>query len=167
LEPRPERPPGPLTVHDLAPLPEEDQAVAALLSLDRVWRSVPCDRPSLVVLDEAHRVLSGEAGQHVSRLMATAAERRLGLTLVTHDVAAILQPAVRDTALGVGLTVLLRQTPAAVELLAEAYRLTPAEQSWLLRAPADEGLLIAQDRRLAFRAVASDEEELLITGGTR
>jgi hypothetical protein len=29
----------------------------------------------------------------------------------------------------------------------------------------DEGLLIAEGRRLAFRAVASDEEERLITGG--
>jgi hypothetical protein len=157
---------GPLSVHDLTGLPPEDQPAGALLSLDRVWRSMSREHSSLVVLDEADQVLTGKAGLFVSRLMATAAEGGLGLTLATGEVAAALSAPVRDAVLGAGLTVLLRQTPAVLEPLAEAYRLTPAEQSWLLRAPADEGLLIAQDRRLAFRAIASDEEEQLITGGT-
>ncbi len=151
---------GPLSVHDPARLPAEDQPAATFLSLDRVWRSVSRGHAALVVLDEAHQTLTGKPGQLVARLMATGAERRLGLTLATDAVAAVLRSPVRDAVLGSGLTVL------AAELLAEAYGLTPAEQSWLLRASADEGLLIAQDRRIAFRAIASDEEEQLITGGT-
>jgi len=158
---------GPLSVHDLAGLPPDDQPVAALLSLDRLWRSESGERQSLVVLDNADSLLTGRAGQVVSRLMAIGPELRLGLTLATDDAGAVLQTPVRDAALKAGLTVLLRQSPAATDLLAEAYRLTPSEQSWLLRASADGGLLIAQGRRLAFRAIASDEEEQLITGGTR
>jgi len=158
---------GPLSVHDLARLPEEDRPLGALLSLDRVWRSGSHGRPSLVGLDEAHRVLAGVASQSVSRLMATARERHVGLTLATDDISAFLRPGVREFALGAGLTVLLRQSSEDVERVAEAYRLTPAEQSWLLRASRDEGLLITADRRFAFRAIASDEEERLITGGNR
>jgi hypothetical protein len=165
LELRQAPPLGPLSVHDLARLPEEDRPVGALLSLDRVWRSGSHGRPSLVGLDEAHRALSGIASQNVSRLMTTARERQVGLTLATDDISKLLQPSVREVALGAGLTVLLRQTPEDVERVAAAYRLTPAEQSWLLRASRDEGLLITADRRFAFRAIASDEEERLITGG--
>jgi hypothetical protein len=158
---------GPASVHDLTCLPEQDQPAAGLLSLDQVWRSLPRERSSLVVLDEAHRMVSGVAGQFVARLMTEAAERRVGLTLATHDVAAVLREPTREAVLSAGLTVLLRQTPAAVEPLGDAFRLTPAERSWLLQAPDDEGLLITQDRRLAFRAVASEEEERLISGGSQ
>jgi hypothetical protein len=156
---------GPLSLHDLAGLPEQDQPIADFLSLDRVWRAVPSDQRALVLLDDAHVALSGQAGLRIARQMAHAEDRGVGVTLATHDAEAILRPAVREAALGAGLTVLLRQTPEQAERIAEAYRLTPAEQSWLLRAAVDEGLLIAEDRRLAFRAVASDEEERLITGG--
>ena len=168
LELRTQAPPlGPLSVHDLARLPEEDRPVGALFSLDRVWHSTSHGKPSLVGLDEARRVLTGVAGPYVSRLMATARGRQVGLTLATDDISALLQPPVREFALGAGLTVLLRQTSEDVERVSEAYRLTPAEQSWLVRASRDEGLLITADRRFAFRAIASDEEERLITGGNR
>ena len=156
---------GPLSLHDLDGLPEQDQPIAEFLSLDRVWRAVPGGQRSLVLLDDVNVALSGQAGQHVARLMAHAWDRGVGMTLATPEAEAILRPGLREAALGAGLTVLLRQTPERAERVAEAYRLTPAEQSWLLRASVDEGLLIAEDRRLAFRAVASDEEERLIAGG--
>jgi hypothetical protein len=159
------RPFGPLSVQDLAPIPEEDQPVAALLSLDRLFRSEPPDRRPLIVLDDAHRVLAGQAGRYVASLMAGAGKCELGLTLATSDIGSILHHEVRDAVLDAGLTVLLRQTSDAVERAAEAFRLTPAEQSWLLRASVDEGLLITDGHRLAFRAIASDEEERLTSGG--
>ena len=81
------------------------------------------------------------------------------------DVAGILGGPLREGLLNAGLKVLLRQPAAAMALLAEAFRLTPAEQSWLLNAPAGEGLLLAQGRRLAFKAIASEEELRLITEG--
>ena len=167
VEEEPSPPLGPLSVHVSAGLCEEVRHVCVLLSLDRIWRSAPAGHGSLVTLDEADRVVTGAAGRFVTRLMASGSERRVGLTVATEQVAALLHGPVREYVLGAGLTVLLRQPPDAMELLAEAYRLTPAEQSWLIRASVDEGLLIAQGRRIAFRAVASEEEEQLITGGTR
>ena len=64
----------PLSLHDLAGLSEQDQPIAEFLSLDRVWRSVPDGRRSLITLDDAHLAVTGQAGQHISRLMAGAAE---------------------------------------------------------------------------------------------
>lgn len=156
---------GRLSIHDLTSLPHEDRPAAALLSLDRLWRETSADRRSLVLMDGVDPLLDGVAGQHLSELIARASALHTGLTVATSDVAAVLRVRLREAALAAGLVVLLPQERPALELLAEAFRLTPAEQSWLLRAHTDEGLLIARGRRVAFRAVASDEEERLITGG--
>src|SRR5215467_3843213 len=99
--------------------------------------------------------------------MTASFAKSVGLTLATDDISAVLNGPVREAALAASLKVLLRQEEAAVEQIGEALRLTPAEQSWLVRAAPDEGLLVTEQRRLAFRAVASDEEERLISGGTR
>ena len=157
----------PLSIHYLPSLPETERRAAALLALDRLWREAPRDRSALVLVDALDGALwQGAPGAFLASLMA-APKRPLGLTLATDDVTTVLGGSLREAALGAGVTVLLRQQPPAVELLAEAFRLTPAEQAWLLRASADEGLLIAKGRRLAFRSIASNEEARLISGGTR
>ena len=155
------------SLHNLDRLPDQDRAPAALLSLDQLVRQLPDDGRRLLVVDDVDALLRGATAQLLAELMATASGRGVRMTVATDDVAGLLGGPLRDGALNAGLVVLLRQTAAAIEALAEAFRLTPAEQSWLLQAPSDEGLLIAQGRRLAFRAIASDEEEQLITGGTR
>ena len=158
---------GRLSVHDLTRTPSDVRPAAALLSLDRLWHDAPSDRRSLLLLDGVDAMLHDAAAEILRDVMAASVARKWGLTVATHDVAAVLCGPLRPAALDAGLTVLLRQEPAVIESLADAFRLTPAEQSWLLDAAPDEGLLIADGRRLAFRAVASDEEERLISGGTR
>ena len=156
-------PAGPFTIHDLTALPEAERPLAALLSIDRLCREVPRDCPALLTVD------GGEGGLVLGTPGALPGSltpgRRLGLTLAG-DAEALLGGPLRQFALSAGLVVVLRQPPAAVQALAEALRLTPAEQSWLLRAAPDEGLLIADGRRLAFHSIASDEETRLTTGGT-
>jgi len=58
--------------------------------------------------------------------------------------------------------ILLKQAPQAMPRLAELFRLTRAEQSWLLNAHRGEGLLVAQGRRVPFSVVSSEEEARLI-----
>jgi hypothetical protein len=157
---------APVTAYSLGGLPQEDRAAGMLLSLDHVWSRLPCARRALVLMDGIDPLLPHvRSTRFVAHLMQTAAARGAGLTLVAGDVAGILGGLLREGVLNAGLKVLLRQPTAAMALLAEAFRLTPAEQSWLLNAPAGEGLLLAQGRRLAFRAIASEEERRLITEG--
>jgi hypothetical protein len=161
--------PAPITAYSLAGLPEEHRPLAMLLSLDQIWSRVPGNRPALLVVDGIDPLLPHEMSvRFVAELAEAAAERRAGLTLVTRDVAGLLQGPLRDCALGAGMKVLLRQTPTAASLLSNHFHLTPAEQSWLVRAEVGEGLLLVQGERLAFKAIASDEEHRLITqGGAR
>jgi len=60
------------------------------------------------------------------------------------------------------LQVLMKQAPQAIPRLADLFRLTPAEQSWLLNARPGEGLLLAAGKRVPFEVVASEAEARLI-----
>ena len=53
-----------------------------------------------------------------------------------------------------------------LQRLAELFRLTRAEQTWLLGAAQGEGLLVAQGKRVPFQVVATAEEARLIASAT-
>jgi hypothetical protein len=157
--------PGSLSFHCLARLPETDRPLAALLSLDRLLRLRPSRHALISLHDHGRLIGSPLAGSYLVRHM-TAAPRTFGITLASGEVAGRAADQLPQLLAAAGMTVLLRQSPEALGQLADVMHLTPAEQSWLRRAAPDEGLLIAQGRRLAFQAVASDEEERLTRGGT-
>lgn len=157
---------APITVYALAGLPAEDRPAAVLLSLDQVWNSLSGQRRALVVAAGIDPLLPLEmATRFLAGLMDNAASRRAGLTLVASNVADILGGPLRQSVLTAGMKVLLRQTPDATSRLADALQLTRAEQSWLVGAPAGQGLLLAEGRHMAFKSIASEEERRLITEG--
>jgi type IV secretory pathway VirB4 component len=152
-------------VYVLAGVPEEERAGAMFLVLDRIWAALANPaRPTLVVVDEAWWLMRyRDTAAYLFRLVKTARKRRAGLTLVTQDVGDVLtsldgEPIIANAA----LQILMRQAPQAMPRLAELFRLTRAEQSFLLGAARGEGLLVAQGKRVPFQAIATDEEARLI-----
>lgn len=152
-------------VYSLAGLAEETRAAAMFLVLDRVWtRLEHATAPTLVVVDEAWWLMRhADTAGFLFRLVKTARKRRAGLTLVTQDVSDVLShPDGEAVITNSALQILLRQAPQAMPRLAELFRLTQAEQSFLLGAERGEALLIAQGRRVPLQVVATDEEARLI-----
>ena len=97
------------------------------------------------------------------RLVKRARKRRAGLTLVTQDVGDVLASPDGDAIIAnSALQILMKQAPQAMPRLAELFRLTRAEQSWLLNAQRGEGLLVAEGRRVPLQVVATSEEARLI-----
>jgi hypothetical protein len=87
------------------------------------------------------------------------------LTLITQDVSDVLaRPEGEAMIANSALQILMKQAPQAMPRLAELFRLTPAEQSWLLNAQRGEALMVAQGRRVPFQVVPTDEEARLIAG---
>ena len=151
----------------LAGLPEEERTPAMFLVLDRIWTSLADSSiPTLVVVDEAWWLMRHrETAAFLFRLVKTSRKRRAGLTLVTQDVGDVLgrpegEPMIANSA----LQILMKQAPQAMPRLAELFRLTPAEQSWLLNAQRGEGLLVARGKRVPFQVIATAEESRLIEG---
>jgi hypothetical protein len=155
-------------VYVLAGLPEEERAAAMFLVLDAIWSSLAdASRPTLVVVDEAWWLMRhADTAAYLFRLVKTARKRRAGLTLVTQDVGDVLSsPDGEAVIANAALQILMKQAPQAMPRLAELFRLTRAEQSWLLGAARGEGLLVAQGKRVPFQVVATAEEARLIGGG--
>jgi hypothetical protein len=149
----------------LAGLPEEERAAAMFCVLDRIWRDLAHTKaPTLVVVDEAWWLMRrADTAAFLHRMVKTARKRHAGLTLVTQDVQDVLaSPDGEALIQNSALQILMKQAPQALPRIAELFRLTRAEQSWLLGAERGEGLLIAQGRRVPFQVIASEEEARLI-----
>jgi conjugal transfer ATP-binding protein TraC len=154
-------------VYTLAGLPEEERAPAMFLVLDRIWTSLArSTRPTFVVVDEAWWLMRRpETAAFLYRLVKTARKRRAGLTLITQDVSDVLaHPDGEALVTNSAVQILMKQAPQALPRLAELFRLTQAEQSFLLSAQQGEALFVAQGRRVPLRVVATDEEARLIEG---
>jgi type IV secretory pathway VirB4 component len=149
----------------LAGLPEEMRAAAMFLVLDQIWRGLADSvRPTLVVIDEAWWLMRhADTAAFLFRLVKTARKRRAGLTLVTQDVSDVLSnPDGEAVITNSALQILMKQSPQAMPRLADLFRLTRAEQSWLLNAQRGDGLLVAQGRRVPIKVLATAEEARLI-----
>jgi hypothetical protein len=156
-----------VTAYVLSGVPEEDRAPAMFLVLDRIWSDLASkSRPTLVLVDEAWWLMQyPDTARFIHRLVKTARKRQAGLTLVTQDVTDVLSsPLGASVITNSALQILMKQAPQAIRPLAELFRLTPTEQSWLLNARRGEGLLLAQGKRVPFQVVASQEEARLIEG---
>ena len=151
-------------------VPQEQRVAAMFLVLDRIWdRLADSTQPTLVVVDEAWWLMRhADTAAFLFRLVKTARKRNAGLTLVTQDVGDVLARREGEAVINnSALQILMKQAPQAMPRLAELFRLTPAEQSWLLTAQRGEGLLVAQGKRVPFQVIATDEEAQLIEGNQR
>ena len=154
----------------LAGLPEEERAAAMFLVLHRIWAGLADSvRPTLVVVDEAWWLMRHpDTAAFLFRLVKTARKRRAGLTLVTQDVGDVLaNPDGEAIITNSALQILMKQAPQAMPRLSDLFRLTRAEQSWLLNAQQGDGLLVAQGRRVPLKVLATAEEARLIDGQRR
>src|SRR5260370_18568093 len=89
----------------------------------------------------------------------TARKRRDGLNLITQDVSDVLAKREGEAMIAnSALQILMKQAPQAMPRLAELFRLTPAEQSWLLNAQRGEALMVAQGKRVPTQPTATATE---------
>jgi len=158
---------GDSAAYVLAGLPDEERVAAMFLVLDRIWGQLASSsRQTLVVVDEAWWLMRHpDTASFLFRLAKTARKRRAGLTLITQDVSDVLAKREGEAMIAnSALQILMKQAPQAMPRLAELFRLTPAEQSWLLNAQRGEALMVAQGKRVPYQVIATDEEARLIAG---
>jgi type IV secretory pathway VirB4 component len=162
------RPEGHLVVFSLRELPDELAALGTLLTLDGIWRRVaePARRRRrLVLVDEAWRMMQDPIGaKYLFRLAKSARKHWTGLTVATQDPGDLLGTDLGQAIVANSATqILLGQAPQAVDALASAFHLSQGERAFLLAAQPGEGILLAGQHRVAFKALASDAEHELVT----
>ena len=157
-----------LVVWSLRALPEQLRSLATMLVLDTIWRTVthPHDRRRrMVVVDEAWLLLQHPAGAAFLLRAAKAGRKHwCGLTVATQDTADVLASDLGRAVIANSATqILLRQAPQAIDQVARVFGLSAGERALLLTAERGEGLLTGGEHRAGFAALASAQEDRLIT----
>jgi hypothetical protein len=92
----------------------------------------------------------------------------LGVTTITQDVSDFLQsPYGKPIVTNSSIQLLLKQSPAAIDLVAETFFLTEGEKYLLLESDVGEGIFFAGLKHVAIKIIASYMEDQIITTDPR
>lgn len=155
-----------LVVFSIRDLEDELRPVGMYLVLNYIWNRIRFDqRKRILIIDEAWFMLQHEdSAKFVFSIAKRARKYFLGLTVITQDVEDFLSSQYgRSVITNSSIQMLLKQSPAAVDVLGEVFNLTDGEKLWLLEAEVGEGLFFAGLNHVAIRIVASFREDQLIT----
>jgi hypothetical protein len=97
-------------------------------------------------------------------LVKRARKYYLGVSTITQDVSDFLQsPYGKPVVTNSSIQLLMKQSPAAIEVIQETFFLTEGEKYLLLESEVGEGIFFAGLKHVAVRVVASYTEDQIIT----
>ena len=155
-----------LVVFSVRDLEDELRPMAIYAIINYIWNVVRSERKKrILVIDEAWWLMQHEdSARFIFALVKRARKYYLGVTTITQDVNDFLrsqygQAIVTNSA----LQLLLRQSPAAIDLVQKVFILTEGEKYLLLESGVGEGIFFAGNKHAAIKVVASYTEDQLVT----
>lgn len=155
-----------LVVFNVRDMEEELRPVAMYVVLGFIWNKVRSAlKRRILVADEAWLMMQHEeSAKFLFSIAKRARKYYLGVTTITQDIQDFLgskygKPIVTNSS----LQLLLRQSPAAIDLLADVFYLTDHEKYRLLESDVGEGIFFAGLKHVAIKVVASYAEDQVIT----
>ncbi len=155
-----------MIVFSVRDMEDELRPVAMYIIMHFIWNSVRKNiKKRLLVIDEAWWMMKYE--DTASFLFGIAKRCRkyfLGLATVTQDVADFLSssygvPIITNST----MHLLLKQSPASIDLVQKTFNLTDEEKFLLLESGVGEGIFFAGTKHVAIRILASYTEDQIIT----
>jgi type IV secretory pathway VirB4 component len=140
--------------------------MAMYILMRYIWNVVRSElKKRILVVDEAWWIMQSEDG--ASFLYGIAKRSRkyyLGVTTITQDVGDFMRseygkPIITNSS----LQLLLKQSPATIDVVQKAFNLTEAEKGLLLEAGVGEGIFFAGQKHVALQVAASPTEHQIIT----
>ncbi len=155
-----------LLVFSIRDLEDSLRPIAMYIILGHIWNVVRSQlKRRILVLDEAWIMMQHEdSARFVFGIAKRARKYYLGLTTITQDVADFMassygKPIVTNSS----IQLLLKQSPAAVDIVAETFFLTEGEKYLLLESDVGEGIFFAGLKHAAIKIYASYVEDQIIT----
>ena len=155
-----------LTVFSIRDLEDELRPIAMYLILDFIWTKVRQNtKKRILIVDEAWYMMKyPDSGAFLNSIAKRARKYYLGLTTITQDVEDFLSVDLGRTIIqNSSLQILLKQSSAAIDKVAEIFYLSEGEKHLLLSANVGEGLFFAGSAHAAIRVIASPQEHALVT----
>ncbi|HLE49096.1 MAG TPA: ATP-binding protein [Patescibacteria group bacterium] len=157
---------NPFTVFSVREVQDALRPVAMFIILDFIWTKVKRDlKRRLLLVDEAwHMMRYQDSAQFMWSIVKRARKYYLGLTTITQDVEDFLSQDIgKAIVTNSALRVLLKQSPAAIDKVAEVFYLSQGEKQLLLGANVGEGIFFAGNHHVPIYIVSSPEEHKLIS----
>lgn len=140
--------------------------MAMYIIMRYIWNIVRSKlKKRLFILDEAWWIMQSEDGASFLYGIAKRARKYyLGVTTITQDVGDFLRskygkPIITNSS----IQILMKQSPASIDVVQKAFNLTSEERSLLLETEVGEGIFFAGQKHVALKVVASPKEHEIVT----
>lgn len=153
-------------VFNIRDLEEELRPIAMYIVLNYIWNRVKSERRKrYLVVDEGWMLMRyDDTANFLFSVAKRARKYELGLTTISQDVEDFLGSRMgRAIVANSSLQLLLKQSPSAVDLVAQTFKLTSEETKRLSQFPVGQGLFFAGINHAHIRIDASPTETQLIT----
>lgn len=157
---------NPLVVFNVRDLEDELRPVAMYIVLNYIWNKTKSDQKKrILVVDEAWQLMKYEdSASFLFSLAKRARKYNLGITTITQDVEDFMGSRMgRAIVANSSMQILLKQSPSAVDVLADVFKLTSEERKRLSQFPVGQGLFFAGQNHVHIQIQASATETSLIT----
>ena len=155
-----------LVVFGIRDMEDELRPMAMFIIMRYIWNTARATlKKRLLVIDEAWWMMKTEDGaSFLFGICKRARKYWLGVTTITQDVSDFMQsdygkPIITNSS----IQLLLKQSPATIDLVQQTFNLTEQEKFLLLESPVGEGIFFAGQKHVSIRIVASYTEDQIIT----
>lgn len=155
-----------MVVFNIRDLEDELRPVAMYIVLSHIWNIVRAEQKRrLLIVDEAWQLMKyDDSANFLFSLAKRARKYYLGLTTITQEVEDFMSSKMgRAIVANSSMQLFLKQSPSAVDILADVFKLTNEEKKRLTNFPIGQGLFFAGANHVHIQVIASVTEESLIT----
>ncbi len=155
-----------LVIFSIRDMETELRPIATYLIIRYIWNLIRSElKRRVLFVDEAWVMMQHEdAASFLYGIAKRCRKYYLGLTTVTQDVADFMQskygkPIITNSS----IQLLLKQSPATIEVVKETFNLSEEEKYLLLECDVGEGIFFAGLKHAAIKVIASYTEDQIIT----
>ncbi|MDD3284769.1 MAG: ATP-binding protein [Patescibacteria group bacterium] len=159
-----------LVVFSVRDLEDELRPIAIYTIITYIWNLVRSQvKKRILVIDEAWWLMQHEdSAKFIYALVKRCRKYYLGVTTITQDVNDFLNsPYGQAIVTNSSLQLLLKQSPASIDVIQKTFMLTEEEKYLLLQGKVGQGIFFAGNKHVAIQVEASYTEDQLITSDPR
>lgn len=155
-----------MVVFNIRDLEDELRPVAMYIVLSHIWNITRTEQKRrMLIVDEAWQLMKyDDSANFLFSLAKRARKYSLGLTTISQDVEDFMGSKMgRAIVANSSMQLLLKQSPTAVDVLSDVFKLTEEEKKRLANFPIGQGLFFAGQSHVHIQIQASQTEQQLIT----
>ena len=154
-----------MVVFNIRDLEDDLRPIAMYIVLSHIWNITrTIQKKRMLIVDEAWQLMKyDDSANFLFSLAKRARKYYLGLTTITQDVEDFMGSKMgRAIVANSSMQLLLKQSPSAVDVLNDVFKLTEEEQKRLSNFPVGQGLFFAGQNHVHIQIIASPTEQQLI-----